>query len=314
MNDYQVYKISKSILFPFVLLRRIYIKHKIKKLKSSPQELASFLYKRRFGRDINWNNPQEWNEKLRWLSFYTDTTLWTQLADKYNARKYVIEKGYGNILVKLYGVWSDANLINFDELPNSFVIKTNHGCGEVVVVKNKKNIDTEKLRKLMAKYLETPFGYETAEPHYLKIKPRIIAEELLSSDSTFSSSIVDYKFYCFNGEPVICGVFLNRDSKTHETTSVFFDMNWKQHPEWNNSKKKEYTKQIPQPLNFELMKKACSDLCKSMPFCRLDFYESGGNLYFGEFTFTPASCTGGSLNPSIFYELGNKITINNIGR
>lgn len=312
MNRYQIHKILKFLAYPFVLLRRMYIKHKINQLKSSPKELASFLYKRRFGREINWVNPTEWNEKLRWLSFNTDTSLWTQLADKYNARFYVEEKGYASILVKLLGVWDDASQINFNTLPDSFVIKTNHGCGEVVVVKDKRHIDFNSLRDLMNKYLRTPFGYETAEPHYLSIKPKIIAEELLCSDSTFSSSIVDYKFYCFNGEPIICGVFFNRNPKTHETSSVFYDMDWKEHPEWHNSNKREECVYVPKPMNFELMKKACYDLCKSMPFCRLDFYESLGQLYFGEFTFTPAMCTGGSLNPSMFMELGEKIKINNI--
>lgn len=291
------------------IVKQKHIEYKIKKLIGTPKELASFLYERKFGNPINWDNPIEWNEKLRCLQFNTDTSIWTLLADKYLVRNYLQEKGYKDILVKLYGVWDKAKDINFDELPDSFVLKTNHGCGEVIIVKNKNCINLNKIRKTIDRYLKTPFGYETAEPHYLKIHPKIIAEELLITNNPLSSSIIDYKFYCFDGEPFICGVYFDRDFETLKTSSVFYDMKWNKHPEWKNPILKSLDIDIPQPQNFEKMKLICKTLCKDMPFCRLDFYEVNTSLYFGEFTFTPAACTGGSLNPTIFTKLGNMMTL-----
>lgn len=299
----------KVISKPITDKRREITKQKIEKLKGNPKELASFLYERSFGRPINWDNPVEWNEKLRWLQFYTDTTIWSELADKFKVRNYVEQKGYGNHLVTFYGVWEHASDIDFTSLPESFVLKTNHGFGEVIVVEDKSKIDIEIIRAKMDEYVNTPFGNETAEIHYLKIQPRIIAEEYLVSDVSFSASIVDYKFYCFNGKPIICGVYFNRDPKTHKTSSVYYDMNWNRKPEWKNPKLKQYDIEIPCPQNFDLMKKACKDMCNAFPFCRLDFYESGHKMYVGEFTFTPASCSGGSMNPELFDQLGGLIPL-----
>lgn len=299
----------KVISKPITDKRREITKQKIEKLKGNPKELASFLYERSFGRPINWDNPVEWNEKLRWLQFYTDISIWTLLADKYLVRNYLQQKGYKEILVKLYGIWYNAEDIDFNSLPQSFVLKTNHGYGEVIVVQDKSLVNVEEIRSKIQNYLDTPFGYETAETHYLKIRPCIIAEELLPSDSTFSSSIVDYKFYCFDGKPIICGVYFNRNSKTRKTSSVFFDMDWNIHHDWKNPNLKKEDVQIHRPITFELMKRTCRSLCCGMPFCRLDFYEANGKLYFGEFTFTPASCTGGSLNQKIFLKLGNMMLL-----
>lgn len=277
--------------------------------RSHPQWLANYMYRCSFGRNINWDHPIEFNEKIRWMQFNTDTSIWTLLADKYTVRKYLKEKGYEHILVKLLGKWDNADDIDFGALPNSFVLKTNHGYGEVIVVKDKKNIDEKSIRERMRTYLATPFGYETVEPHYLLIQPCILAEEYLPSDISFSKSILDYKFYCFGGQPVNCGVYYNRNIQTHETQCSFYDMNWHLHNEWKNPRKGAKSIEIPEPENFDEMKNLCYELCKDFPFVRLDLYESNKKIYFGEFTFTPAACTGGSLNPSLFSKYGELIKI-----
>lgn len=304
-------KIMKSLLFPIVILRKKRHNRKVKMLEAHPRELASYLYKRSFGRNINWNNPQELNEKIRWIQFNTDISLWTRLADKYLARSYVQQKGYSNLLVDLYGVWDKAEDIDFDSLPDSFVIKTNHGCGEVIIVKNKHDVDLEDIRLKMKAYIKNAFGYSHAETQYYNIPRKIIAEQLLPVTSLFSSSMVDYKFYCLNGEPIVCGVFYNRDSKTHKTCSSFYDMNWIHHPDWRENGIGGFQVEVPCPKTFELMKKACRDLCKDIVFCRLDFYEADDKLYFGEFTFTPATCSGGSMSKKLCLELGKKLLIPN---
>lgn len=271
--------------------------------------LANYIYRRCFGRNINWEYPTGFNEKIRWMQFNSDTSKWTLLADKYAVRQYLVEKGYNNILVPLLGKWSKANDIDFDTLPNSFVLKTNHGYGEVIVIKDKNTIDKKSVCEKIQSYLTTPFGYETVEPHYLKITPCIIAEEYLPNENNFSNSILDFKFYCFGGQPVNCGVYYNRNPKTHETQCSFYDMDWNLHREWQNPCKKTLSLEIPQPHNFEYMKQLCYELCKDFPFVRLDLYESNGKVYFGEFTFTPAGCTGGSLNPSLFAQYGELLKI-----
>lgn len=277
--------------------------------KRHPQWLANKCYERNFGRPISWSHPTEMNEKIRWMQFNTDTSRWSELADKYLVRNFVRAKGYGDILVPLLGKWDNADEIDFSKLPDSFVIKTNHGSGEVVVVKDKANVNLEALRSKMHHYLNTPFGYITAEPHYLLIRPCILAEKMLPTDGTFSSSMVDYKFYCFHGKPYCCAVFYDRDPKTHHTNSSFYDMSWIRHDEWRASHITTPPKDVPRPHTLDRMIQACHDLAAEFPFVRLDFYEAEGQLYFGEFTFTPAALSGGSMNKELCKKLGKLIEL-----
>ena len=277
--------------------------------KKHPMWLANRQYRKNFGRPINWEHPTEMNEKIRWMQFYTDTSRWTELADKYRVRDFLIKKGYGDILVPLLGVWEDVRDIDFSKLPDSFVLKTNHGSGDVFVIKDKSTADLEKIRREMQYFLNKPFGYKSAEPHYLSIPPCIIAETLLFNDSFFSSSMVDYKFYCIKGEPYCCGVFYDRNSVTHNANSTFYDMQWNRHDEWRASHIVTLPKDIPCPKTLDHMIQACRDLASEFPFVRLDFYESQGKLYFGEFTFTPAALSGGDLNKNICLIIGNMMEL-----
>lgn len=300
-------KFLKIILYPLLW---IYRKEQYRQYsKKSPKELAEILNRKYFKREIDWENPRDLNEKIRWMQFNTDTSEWSRLADKYAARSYIQEKGYGDILVKLYGKWDKAEDIDFNSLPNSFILKTNHGSGEIIAVKNKQNVNIEKIRRRMKKYLETPFGILSAEPHYLKIKPCIIAEELLTQDGNISSSLIDYKFFCFHGKPIACGVFYDRDMKTHRNGMTPYDMEWNKHEEWRKENLTTPFKDIPRPITFEQMKQACHDLASQFPFVRMDFYEVNGHLYFGEFTFTPAALCGGSFTQKTMEEWGKLINL-----
>ena len=299
----------KILLYPFYWL---YKKVQYKYAEKNPQKWADRRYKKKFGRNINWNSPTEFNEKIRWMQFNTDTTMWSFLADKYRVREYLKEKGYEHILVKLYGKWDKAEDIDFDLLPNSFILKTNHGYGEIIIVKDKSKVNIEQVRIKMQKYLDTPFGILSAEPHYLRIKPCIIAEELLVQDGNLSESLIDYKFYCFNGVPEACGVFYDRDVYLHENGMTPYDMNWVKHEEWRRKDLRTSFKNIPKPKTFDLMKQACKDLASQFPFVRMDFYEVNGKLYFGEFTFTPAALGGGSYDQEVMKIWGDKIIFNKI--
>jgi len=278
-------------------------------IKKDLKGLLNCIYHYSHGRDVNWDLPTEWNEKIIWQQIYGDTSAWTKLADKYQVRSYLEERGFGKLLIPLYGIYNDANEIDFNQIPAPFVIKTNNGCGDVIIVNKKEDADWVSIRKRMNKYLGRKYGRLSGEPHYFKIIPKIIIEKKIVNDKDFSNSPVDYKFYCFHGNPVVCGVYFNRDPQTHLTMTSFYDMDWNLHEEWLNPSKPKHNIKIPQPQNFQYMKELCVKLCKDFAFCRLDLYESEDRVYFGEFTFTPAGYSGGSLNPTMYDYFGTLMNI-----
>lgn len=298
--------IIKYSLYPLYRVYK-YVLNEYK--KRHPIWVAEKVYKTEFGRPINWEHPVEMNEKIRWMQFYSDTSKWTELADKYKMREYVNGKGYGDILVSLLGVWKDARDIDFTRLPESFVVKTNHASGDSIVVRHKSQTNLEKVRIKMKRSLKQPFGDLTAEPHYLLIKPCIMAEKMLPNDSGLSSSIIDYKFYCIKGKPYCCRVVYDRSLKPYLYHSTFYDMQWSRHDEWNAPHLIASSKDIPRPMTLERMVKACHDLGAEFPFVRIDFYEAKGKLYLGEFTFTPDALKGGDLSHELCYEIGRKIDL-----
>ena len=281
-------------------------------MSADQKSIADNLYLKHFGRHIDWEHPTELNEKIRWMLYNTDISMWTVLADKYQVREFVKKKGYSDILIPLLGVWDKASQVDFSSLPDRFVIKTNHGSGHVYVIHDKHKADFRKIRKDLKAFLKEPYGWKYAEIQYNKIPRKIIAEEMLTNDLACSSSIADYKFYCFKGEPYCCGVFYDRGE--HKNAS-FYDMDWIRHDEWRAEKLESVLqKDIPRPKTFEQMKEACRGLASDFPFVRMDFYESGGKLYFGEFTFTPSACDGGSLNREVQERMGTLIDISEYQR
>lgn len=276
--------------------KTLYDKFRHTILRLFPKWQANRLYKKKFGRDINWSDPMEFNEMLRWLQFNDDTSQWTFLSDKYRVRHFLEQHGHGDMLVKLYGVWDNADNIDFSSLSSRFVLKTNHGSGGVYIVEDKNNADMDGIRARLKNDLKNTFGIESAEPHYWPIKPVVIAEEMLDQDGGFSTSLIDYKFYCVQGEPLFCAVMYNRNLVTHEYDVRLYDMDWHDISHLLAKNKHMGDCEVPRPVNFEAMKNFCREMCAPFAFVRMDFYECGGRLYFGEFTFTPAACTGGSLS------------------
>lgn len=181
------------------------LKHFVKSImiKLCPATLTKIYYKDKMHKPLNLKNPKDLNEKIQWLKLYSDTSMWPVLADKYRMRQYVADHKLGHMLTKLYGVWERTEDIDFNSLPEKFVIKLNNGCGDAIIVKDKSKIDERAIQKKMRIALKKRFGVDSCEPHYLKIPPRIIAEELLEdpSVSSFSRSLVDYKLWCFDGVP-----------------------------------------------------------------------------------------------------------------
>lgn len=273
----------------------------------SPEYVANRTYRGVFGKDIKWDNPTNLIEKIYWLQFNSDTSLWTKCADKYRVRDYVVEKGCGNILNELYGNWDDVEDIDFDSLPNSFVLKTNNSCGQILLVKDKSKLDVDFAKKQLKKWLDSKYGFEGAQLHYTKIEPCVIAEELLVNKNTPESSLVDYKIWCFNGIPEFVLVVAQRKSVGEYSLSAY-DLQWNNISDRVLNKKNVHYDgfEIVCPSSFNEMIEYAKKLSQGFPEVRVDFYDIDGKVIFGELTFT----TGyGSYNLEYYEYLGSKITL-----
>ena len=153
------------------------------------------------GYKVDWENPRDINEKIQWLLCYSDTSMWTLCSDKYNVRDYVKSKGLEDILVPLLGVWDKAEDVDFESLPDKFVIKCNHDSGSVIAVDKSKGYDPDAIRADLSSHLARRYGYRAGELFYNRIKPRIIAERYIEQDIPVLQGMpVDYKFWCFDGK------------------------------------------------------------------------------------------------------------------
>lgn len=280
--------------------------------KICPILLAKMRFRKLFKRKLDLNNPQDLNEKILYLSLCTDTSKWVELADKYKVRKYVEACGLGNILVKFYGKWDNVEDIKWEVLPDSFVLKTNNGCGTVLVVESKSMLNVNEVKNKLRVWLKKKIGAETAEFHYARIKPCIIAEELLhptEEELKISSSIIDYKVWCLNGKPYCILTCTNR-TQGQVDLSVY-DLDWKCHVEYlvstNSDKIADYV--VPKPKSFDMMLDASRILSKGFPIVRVDFYDVDGSLYFGELTFTSFGGTMTYFTQDYLLEMGKQVKL-----
>lgn len=251
----------------------------------APKGLANELHKSLVGYDIDWKNPKTLNEKINWMKFNYDTSVWTRLADKYLVREYVKQRVGESILPKIYGVWDDAEKMSFSKLPTKFVIKTNHGCGTVLPINDSGKSDIVQIKEQVKKWMSKCFGYDTIEPHYLKIKPLVYAEELLENDSTESSSIIDYKVFCINGEAQCVLVCKDRLIGQHPHL-IFYDLDWNMRNDWLAPQYRRSIEGIKRPKCLGQLLEYANMLAKGHPQVRVDFYIVKGKIYFGEMTFT----------------------------
>lgn len=266
-----------------------YRKYRIQYLSTHPKKAAAVCFKDNTGRRMNLNHPKDLNEKINWLKFYGDTSKWPMLADKWAVRQFVEDRGLGDILVTNYGHWDDASQINFNELKYPCVIKTNHGSGMNMFLHNKPR--KEEITNIIVQlnnWLHTPFADLFVEPHYSKIKPCLLAEELLVEQNPISTTLIDYKCFAFDGKVVVIWTCCNRTTNHVEVAT--YDLGWNYHPEYSifskHYDKGKLTGKLPRPKNLEKMLEAASILSKGEPQARIDFYEVNGKLYFGEITMT----------------------------
>lgn len=250
--------------------------------KIMPDETMCKFYSRiLLKKKVDLKNPQTFNEKIQWLKLhdYPNNPLVIQGADKYRVRKYVEEKGLGNILVPLIGEWDDPDKINWDELPDKFVLKCNHGCAYNIVCSDKSTFDREDAIKKMKKWMKEDFGAFNIETHYSKIVPHITCEEYLGE------CITDYKFFCFNGKPQY--IYISSDLIHDRQAQIgFFYLDGKKMPLIRDDYAPMDIDQLPD--FFEDMKRDAEVLCQDFPFVRVDFFIANNTYYFAELTFTPS--------------------------
>ena len=282
-----------------------------------PEIAVRIQNKHILGKKINLHNPEDLNEKVNYLKFHSDLDEWARLADKYTVREYVMQRGLGDILVPIYGKYDtpEKMIADWALLPHSFIIKTNHGCGEIKVVKDKDAVDLEELRKEANNWLKERYGLVTNEKHYLKIKPCLIVEQLLVDTSVldFSRSLIDYKVWCFNGKPYCIFVAVDRDVEHVEAGHhVFFDsydLQWNRIEGAMSGKTPLPGRILPKPKNLERLLECASILSNGHKQVRVDFYDINGKIYFGEMTFTSQGGYMNYFSNDFLLELGKQFDV-----
>lgn len=264
------------------------MRHAYYKYCFTDESFIKKYFKKNLDREINLENPIEFSEKLQWLKLYWYDPLATKCADKYEVRNIVKQKVGQEVLNELYGVYDSVKDIDVSELPESFVMKATHSSGYNFVCKDKYKVDWDKQLKELNRWLKINYYWHTREWVYKDIKPRIICERYLTEDDK-SSSLTDYKIYCFNGRPTYCQVIKDRNSGG---TIDFFDREWK-HLEFTGLQKMPNSfKKIIEPQKYKKMLEMSKELSKDFPFVRVDFYYVNNKIYFGELTFFPQSGFG----------------------
>lgn len=276
-------------------------------LRKLPDKPAIYLiYFRGYKTLLNLKNPTHFGEKIQWLKLYGHLEELAEYVDKYEVRKFVEKTVGSQYLNGLYGVYDTAEDVDFDALPNQFVLKCTNGSGAVLICKDKKKLDKAKAVKEMKKWLADDFSKMKKEPQYKNVVNRIIAEEYLEDES---GALRDYKFYCYDGEPYYYGIFTDR--YTDETVDMY-DMSGKKLEGYLNGGVKNSDYVIPQGENFAELIEVVKKLAKPFQFVRVDFYMANGKLYFGELTFTDGAGSDPFSPESFDLEMAKRIKLGRV--
>ena len=247
----------------------------------------SIRFKRRTGQKMDWKNPKTFNQKLQWLKLYNRRPEYTTMVDKYEAKKYVAGIIGEEYIIPTLGVWDRFEDIDFDELPEQFVLKCTHDSGGLIIVRDKSKLDREAARKMFRTALGRNHYSVNREWPYKNVKPRIIAEQYMEDEN--GKGLRDYKFFTFNGESKF--LYLSEGLENHATASIsFYDLDGKEMP-FRRSDFKPFEELPSMPSNLGEMVKLSNRLAaeSQSPFVRCDFYSVKGRIYFSEITFFPCS-------------------------
>lgn len=270
------------------------------------EPMVDSMYKKWKGRKIDWNNPRDINEKVFWLMSRSDTSKWTECADKIRVREYVSSKGLGDLLIPLLGVWDRAEDIDFDCLPDKFVLKCNHDSGSVRIVDKKKGFDPDSLRAHFSRCLKRKIGYIHGEMFYNTIRPKVFAESFLGDSD---SEVIDYKVRCFDGKPF--SIVTCQDMNEDTIRLDLYDLDWKSHPEFLvlTDRRLYGGGQMPRPDCFDRLLEVASILSEGFPQVRVDLYVVGGKIYFGELTFSSGGGMMSYFTDDYLVELGRQCVL-----
>ena len=232
------------------------------------------------GVKLNLENPATYNEKLQWLKLYDRKPIYVTMVDKYEAKKYVAQIIGEEYIIPTYGVWDSFDQIDFDKLPEQFVLKCTHDSGGIAICRDKTKFEVESARRLMNKNLRHNFYWTGREWPYKNVKPRIIAEKYMEDSN--DRDLRDYKFFTFDGAAKLMFVASDRQAKNVETHFDFFDMEYNHLPVKNGHNNSRVCPS--KPKNFNQMRMLAERLGKGIPQARIDFYEINEKVYFGEIT------------------------------
>lgn len=251
------------------------------------EKYLKLLYYLKTGNKLDLHDPKRFNEKLQWLKLYNHVPSYTNLVDKYFVKNIVSEIIGKRYVIPTIGVWDSIEAIDWTVLPKQFVLKTTHGGGSVgvVVCKDKDSLNKSKAQRKLSVSMRVS-GYEgLKEWPYKDVKRRIIAEQYIEDSE--NKQLIDFKFHCFNGIPKVVLVCKDRYME-HGATKDFFDMEWN-HLEISRELNANAKSLMPEPAEFKEMIRIAEVLSKNIPFVRIDLYLANHNIYFGEYTFFPAS-------------------------
>ena len=263
-------------------------------------------YKHIMKQKLNLDNPQTFNEKLQWLKLHNRKDIYTTMVDKYEAKKYVANIIGEEYIIPTLGVYEKFDDINFEELPNKFVIKCTHDSGGIVICEDKNNFDYKEAKKKINKGLKSNFYYFSREWPYKNVKPRIIVEKYM--EDNIIGELIDYKSYAFNGECDYLMACYNRAKGNIKF--LYYDREWHLIKNFSyDGMKYGNNIKIPKPKNLDKMFEFATILSKDIPFIRVDFYEANGMLYFGELTFYPSAGFDDGRTKELEEYLNNKLLI-----
>lgn len=238
-------------------------------------------YRIKFRRKLRLHAPITFNEKLQWLKLYDRRTEYTDMVDKYEVKNIVSQKIGQEYIIPTLGVWDCFEDINFENLPDSFVLKCTHDCGSVVICHDKKTFDRAAAEKKLSAAMKKNYFWGEREWPYKNIKPRILAEQYMEDSS--GEVLRDYKFFCFDGAVRALFVATDRYTEGTEVKFDFFDENFNRLPIRNGHDNAAVPPECP--VCFQQMKRLAAILSEGIPHVRVDFYEVNGKIYFGELTF-----------------------------
>ena len=260
---------------------------------------AKMYYFYATGKELNYCSPKNINEKLMWLTRYWRHPLKTKCADKFLVREYIEEKGHKNILIPLIGVWDNANEIDFDTLPNQFVLKCNHGSGYNIICLDKKILNVNQTVSKLNQWLSEDFSLLAHEIHYQAIPHKVICEELISETAP-----VEYQFWCLNGQPESMLVCRKNFNGTYDAAS--YSLDWERLYDRINE---PVNCDFERPEYLDRLIQIAKELSKPFPFVRADFYVVDGVIYFAELTFTPAANILSAYKETFLDRLGRKLKL-----